>query len=696
MQAPLHPQTAINILKSLVRLVAAKGFCVTILLLFSATIAQASHFRYGNVSWRWVSGNTVEFKISQSWRYTAFYAEQGQTVNPGDFNFGDGTIAAIPLQVTAVNKVDDWMYGEAIITKTYASAGNYKAHFSGCCRVTELKNNADGNWNLQTMVTIGNGNSAPVTTLPAMVNLPQGKTDAAFTMPATDPDGDALTFSLATSEEMGGGTNPSGLTVNATSGNIKFSTAGKEIGELYNAAITVTDSRGAKVTTDFVILITAQSTPPVFDYSITPASQAVYQVAPGQQVKFTVKAHDSDVADKLMLQATGLPTAAILSPALPVNGNPVQSAFTWTPKPESIGTYVINFIAQDLKGVQATTSVIIQVSYKPRFDVPPTPAANSHLFTAPGQPVKFDLQASDPDASDKVNFVEVTGLPTGVATLPTIAANPIQMQVNWQPKQENWGVNTVTVKARDTHNDEVNHTFKIVVNTPPTFTSAPTEAPLAAGYKYKYEVKAEDADLPFGDHLEILASQLPAWLTLQDQHNGTAILSGTPGISDVGEYTIKLMAEDKWHHNGGLAEQELYLKVTDPSCGDNNEKVLVCHNGQTICIPASKVEEHLAHGCYVGSCDPLIPSEIIETELIAYPNPLQAVATLEFTLPAAGKYSLELLTINGQKLSVLQQGSGTKGQYFMQEISTAVLKPGLYFIRLITDGGVQHVKVVKQ
>jgi len=696
MQAPLHPETAINLLKSLVRLVAAKGFCVFILMLFSATMAQASHFRYGNVSWRWVSGNTVEFKVSQSWRYTAFYAEVGQTVNPGDFNFGDGTAAAIPLQVTAVNKVDDWMYGEAIITKTYSSAGNYKANFTGCCRVSELKNNPDGSWNLQTIVTIGNGNSAPVTTLPAMVNLPYGKADAAFKMPATDPDGDALIFSLATKEEMGGGTNPDGLTVNATSGNIKFSTAGKAIGEMYNAAITVTDSRGAKVTTDFVILITEQSTPPVFDYSITPANQTVYQVAPGQQVKFIVKAQDSDADDKLMLQATGLPTTAILSPALPVNGNPVQTSFTWTPNAENLGTYVINFIAQDLKGVQATTSVIIQVSYKPKFDVPPTPVANSHLFTAPGQTIKFDVQASDPDVNDKVKFAELTGLPASIANLPTIAANPVQMQVNWQPKPENWGVNTVTIKARDTNNDEISHSFKIVVNTPPVFTSAPTEVPLAVGYTYKYEIKAEDKDVPFGDHLEILANQLPAWLTLQDLHNGTAILSGVPTIADVGEYTVKLIAEDKWHHNGGIAEQELYLKVEDASCGDNNEKVLVCHNGQTICVPANKVQEHLAHGCYVGTCDPLIPSEVIETKLVAYPNPLQAVATLEFTLPAAGKYSLELLTINGQKVSVLHQGTGNKDQYFIQDFTTAHLKPGLYFIRLITDGGVQHVKVVKQ
>ncbi|MBB6609490.1 T9SS type A sorting domain-containing protein [Pontibacter sp. Tf4] len=702
MQAPLHPETAIRVLKSLMRLVGChrvtKMFSVTIVLLLVATIAQASHFRYGNVSWRWVSGNTVEFKVSQSWRYTAFYAEVGQTVNPGDFNFGDGTAASIPLKVTAVNKVDDWMYGEAIITKTYPSAGNYKASFTGCCRVSELKNNPEGSWNLQTIVTVGNSNSAPVATLPAIVNLPYGNANAAFQVPATDPDGDALTYRLATKEEMGGGVNPSGLTVNATTGVITFSTAGKAAGELYNAAITVTDSRGASVTTDFVILITEQSTPPVFDYSITPAHQAVYQVAPGQEVKFTVKAQDSDAGDVIMLQATGLPADAALSPALPVNGNPVQSSFSWMPTSANVGAHVINFIAQDVKGVQTTTSVTIQVSYKPTFDVPPTPVAGSYSFVVPGQTMDFKLQASAPGATTKLNFTEITGLPAGVATLPTIAANPVQLQVNWQPETRNWGVNKITVKARDDQHNEVSHSFNIVVNSPPTFTSAPTEYPLAAGYNYSYEVTVQDNDLPYGDRLAILADQLPAWLRLMDRGDGTAVLSGTPTIADAGEYTIKLMAEDKWHHNGGLAVQQIYLKVTDASCGDNNEKVLICHKGQTICVPKSKVQEHLDHGCYLGACDPLLPGGYVEEEakLLAYPNPLGATTTLEFALPAAGNYSLELLTLKGQPAGMLQQGNGNKGQLFVQEVNTAGLLPGIYFIRLITAGGVQHVKVVKQ
>ncbi len=702
MRAPLHPETAIRIIKSLVRLVGhnsgAKGFWVAILLLTSVTIAQASHFRYGNVSWRYVDGNTVEFKISQSWRYTAFYAEVGQVVNPGDFMFGDGTFGPIKLNVTAVNKTDDWMYGEAIITKTYNTTGTYIANFTGCCRVSELKNNPEGQWNLQTTVTIGNGNSAPVTTLPAMVHLPEHLHHASFEMPASDPDGDALTYTLATSAEMGGGHNPEGLTVDAASGHVHFNTETKHAGEIYNAAITITDSRGAKVTSDFIIKITEQSTAPVFDYSITPENGIVYHVAPDKELKFNIKAHDTDPDDVVTLIATGLPVTSTINPALPLTANPVQSAFAWKPTVNDVGTYVISFTAQDKKSVQTSTSVTIQVSYKARFDVPPSPDANSYTFTTPGQAINLTLQASSPVASEKLTITELTGLPGSAPKLPPAAANPVQMQLTWTPETKNWGTHRVTAKVRDSRNEEISHSFNLVVNTPPVFTSAPTEYPLAAGYTYRYEITAQDDDLPYGDQLEILAEGIPDWLTLEDDGKGNAILTGTPTINNVGEYTIKLLAEDKWHHNGGLAVQELYLKVNDASCGDNNEKVLICHNGQTICVPANMVQEHLDHGCYLGTCDPLIPSDVIveDTKLIAYPNPLSHTTTLEFMLPAAGKYTLDLINSNGQKLSTWQQGQGNLGQYYNLQVPTADLKPGIYFVRLITEVQVQHVKVVKQ
>jgi hypothetical protein len=136
--------------------------------LLCTTSAIASHFRYGNISWRVVSGRTVEFKVSQSWRYSVWYPTLGGTISTDVLYFGDGTSATINLKVTSINTVEDWFYGEATITKTYAANQNYLAYFANCCKISTLMNNRDGNWRVETLVT-----------LPAIVNLPLGQSNAA-------------------------------------------------------------------------------------------------------------------------------------------------------------------------------------------------------------------------------------------------------------------------------------------------------------------------------------------------------------------------------------------------------------------------------------------------------------------------------------------------------------------------------------
>lgn len=68
--------------------------------------------------------------------------------------------------------------------------------------------------------------------------------------------------------------------------------------------------------------------------------------------------------------------------------------------------------------------------------------------------------------------------------------------------------------------------------------------------------------------------------------------------------------------NGYSAEDNVTVQVIDVTCGNNNNKVLVCHippgnpeNANVICISASAIPDHLAHGCYVGVCDAPDPCE---------------------------------------------------------------------------------------
>ncbi len=62
-------------------------------------------------------------------------------------------------------------------------------------------------------------------------------------------------------------------------------------------------------------------------------------------------------------------------------------------------------------------------------------------------------------------------------------------------------------------------------NREPEFTSEP-ETTAAVGDEYIYEITATDPD-PY-DTLTIIAYEIPDWLTLTENGDGTATLSGTP------------------------------------------------------------------------------------------------------------------------------------------------------------------------
>src|SRR5262249_18480010 len=219
--------------------------------LLIATPALATHFRYGHLSWDVVSGNTVEFTLQN-----VFRRDDSPSFNPcvnpstnttiacsgGDgfplprdviredigetrLDFGDGspTVGSpgnggLFYLVTSVDPANNWAFGLAIdpaslpaidtsIQHTYSSSpGTYIAKIADCCRISPVVgpnahlNNPDLDYRVETSVTVGMGNSSPVSALPPIVICPQNAI-CTFLVPATDPDGDPLTFRLPTAPE---------------------------------------------------------------------------------------------------------------------------------------------------------------------------------------------------------------------------------------------------------------------------------------------------------------------------------------------------------------------------------------------------------------------------------------------------------------------------------------------------------------
>lgn len=84
--------------------------------------------------------------------------------------------------------------------------------------------------------------------------------------------------------------------------------------------------------------------------------------------------------------------------------------------------------------------------------------------------------------------------------------------------------------------------------------------------------------------------------------------------------------------NGCSIEANTTVFVEDISCGNNEEKVEICHNGNTICVSPAAIQNHLDHGDIIGACDIQLPCIPIESrrkfdnssskDVIVFPNPV--------------------------------------------------------------------------
>ena len=539
-----------------------------LMICFLSLKTEASHYRYGNISWSRINTTTrtITITVTQAWRRSFFGTPiVGSVVNnTTTLNFGDGLTTPINITVTSVNITDDWFYGTFTVNHTYTGTlTNFTLSYSSGARIgSPLQNNANGNFSSQSFVRLIAGNTgSPVSSTPPIINLPVGQVAAAFSIPATDPDATALTFALATSAQTSA-TNPAGLAISAT-GNATFNTVGKVAGQLWQGAFVVTDASGSNTIVDFMMLMVAANTPPIFDYSITPLNNAVFNINPLQNLSFSVKALDVDPGSTVTLSAVGLPTGNFtFTPGLPVTANPVTSAFSFTPVFAQLGIYQITFTATRNGGVQTSTTVTVNVNTNPQF-ISPTRAEGSGAVILSNVLHIESVAATNPDPS--VNTRITSGsIPAGAnmsPALPTAFSTTPTSQMSWTPSVADFGAHNISFLATDANGRTATRNFVLDVNTVPTF-GAKSDDNISPCTAYSYNITATDPDMAYGDIVDIVVNgTLPSWLTLTQTGNGTATLSGTPSHADAGTYAIAIDAEDLYYLVTGRATLSFNIVV---------------------------------------------------------------------------------------------------------------------------------------
>lgn len=355
----------------------------------------------------------------------------------------------------------------------------------------------------------------------------------------------------------------------------------------------------------------------------------------------------------------------------------VASVMSDAPAFYPVGTTTVTWTVTDASGNHqtATQTVTVTDDQKPVLAVPADQNFcynNSESYTVPS------LSATDNCGVASVNY-SITGA--------TQRGGPgVDASGNF-----NIGISTITWTVTDVHNNQSTRSTTITVN-----------APFAASIADVYAVSQTKDNMN----------------TLYTGYGPSSfILTATPtnGIApfaykwNVGQTTssINVNSADTYlatltDAQGCTATASKTIMVLDVTCGNNTDKVMICHNGVMICVASTAVQAHLNHGDNLGSCPSKTSTVVSGTEALelnvsgisVYPNPSTGQFTVQLNGLKATTATVVIMDLNEKvierKVVTIMGGSQ------LMKFSLANHSQGVYIIKVVGADGVKIAKVVVQ
>ena len=318
---------------------------------------------------------------------------------------------------------------------------------------------------------------------------------------ATDPDGQALTFSIANK--------PSWATFNASTGRLDGTPGAANVGQHTNVVITVSDGAASASLPAFSITVIASNRAPVISGSPATSIEA------GQAFAFLPTASDAD-GQALTFSIVNRPAWASF--------NTTTGRLSGIPTAAQAGSYANVSISVSDGAAQASLAPFTIVVTAPNR--PPVISGSPATSATVGQAYTFTPTASDPDGQ---------ALTFSIANRPSWATfNTGTGRLNGTPAAGNVGSHSgIVISVSDGTNSTSLPAFTLTVQTganqAPVIGGTPGTS-VTAGQAYAFTPTASDPD---GQTLTFSISNRPAWASFNTS-NGR--LSGTPAAADVGSY----------------------------------------------------------------------------------------------------------------------------------------------------------------
>ncbi|MEO0425138.1 MAG: putative Ig domain-containing protein, partial [Pseudomonadota bacterium] len=320
---------------------------------------------------------------------------------------------------------------------------------------------------------------------------------------ASDPDGDALTFSIANA--------PPWAAFDTDTGALSGTPVEADQGEYPGIVVIVSDGELTDSLGPFSITV---QPPPNDPPQIS--GDPPLEVISGEPYRFEPEASDPD-DDDLSFSITNRPPWATFD-----SGTGVLSG---TPGEVDEGSYPgIVITVSDGELTDSIGPFTITVEAPP--NAPPEIGGDPPLQVIAGEPYRFQPIATDPDG-DELTF-SIAARPAWASFDPdtgTLSGTPGAADEGEYP--------AIVISVSDGELTDALDPFTITVepppNRPPEITGDPP-AEATAGEPYRFEPVASDPD---GDDLSFSIEARPAWASF-DPDSGA--LSGTPSADDEGEY----------------------------------------------------------------------------------------------------------------------------------------------------------------
>ena len=367
------------------------------------------------------------------------------------------------------------------------------------------------------IITVVNTNDAPTFTSTALTSVNE---DSLYTYNITSTDidvGDTLSLTAPTK--------PTWLTLtdngNGT-GTLTGTPTNAEVG-IHNVTLRVNDGT-VDVDQTFTVTVNNTNDAPTF------TSTATTTINEDSLYSYSITTSDLDVGDSLTFSTPVKPAWLTLTD----NGDGTAT-LTGTPTNSEVGSHNVTLRVND-GTVNLDQSFTVTVNNSNDLPIFTSTAITS---SDEDSPYSYSIAVSEVDVTDtltltastKPAWLTLTDNGNGTGTL---AGTPTNAEV---------GTHNVTLRVNDgTVNVDQNFTVSVNnINDAPTFTSTEVTA-VSEDSTYTYNIVASDVDV--GNSLTLTAPTQPAWLTLTDNGDGTATLTGTPTNTDVGNNNVTLRVSD--------------------------------------------------------------------------------------------------------------------------------------------------------